>query len=97
MKKSSLALISSPAIFAAILLASAPAHANPSSSLNKDSDSYSSSIVITRTAQSLDSKDISSDDRANILTSDRIGDMAVQKFGCDCMGCRQAVLSLVSK
>ncbi|WP_055074290.1 hypothetical protein [Pseudanabaena sp. 'Roaring Creek'] len=97
MKKSSLALISSPAIFAAILLASSPAKANPYSSSNKDADSYSSSIVITRTAQSLDSKDNSSDDRANILMSDRVGDLAIQKFGCDCMGCRQAAMSILSK
>jgi hypothetical protein len=44
-----------------------------------------------------ESKRQSGEDRTNILTSDRVGDLAIQKFGCDCTGCRQATLSVLSK
>ncbi len=97
MKKSSLALLSSPALLAVFLMASYPAQANTYSSLNKDGDSFSSSVVISRAAQNSDISDQASNDRTNILMSDRVGDLAIQKFGCDCMGCRQAALSLLSK
>ena len=29
------------------------------------------------------------------LMSDTVGDLAVAKFGCDCIGCRNQVLSMV--
>ncbi|MFM7603443.1 MAG: hypothetical protein ACKO7R_19940 [Pseudanabaena sp.] len=56
-----------------------------------------SSVLITRNNPTLDSNSQSPDDRTNILTSDRIGDLVISQRGCDCMGCRQAVLSLFSK
>ncbi len=97
MQKSSLALLSSPALLAAFLLSSNPAQANTPNSVNQDIDTFSQSVVITRANQTNDLNNQAFDDRANILTSDRIGDLAISKLGCDCMGCRQAVLSLFSK
>ncbi|PZO44950.1 MAG: hypothetical protein DCF19_00150 [Pseudanabaena frigida] len=97
MKKSSLTLLSSPALLAAFLLSSNPAQANPNNDVNKDVNSFSTSVVITREDRDSAQNNTALNDRANILTSDRIGDLAISKLGCDCMGCRQAVLSLVSK
>jgi hypothetical protein len=99
MKKSSLALLSSPVLLAAYLLSGSPAQANTNQSKNNNQDGnpYASSVVITRDNPTLDSNSQSQDDRTNILTSDRIGDLAISQRGCDCMGCRQAVLSLFSK
>ncbi len=99
MKKSSLAFLSSPVLLAAYLLSVSPAQANTNQSKNNNQDGnpYASSVVITRDNPTLDSNSQSQDDRTNILTSDRIGDLAISKLGCDCMGCRQAVLSLFSK
>ncbi|WP_126384068.1 hypothetical protein [Pseudanabaena sp. ABRG5-3] len=99
MKKSSSALLISPALLAAYLLSVSPAQANTNENKknNQDSDRYMSSVVITRDNPTLDLSSQSQDDRANVLTSDRIGDLAISERGCDCMGCRQAVLSLFSK
>jgi hypothetical protein len=101
MKKSSLALVSSPALLATFLVSGNPAFANTnsiSSSTNKDPETYAESVVITKTTVETNNQSLSDhSDRANILTSDRVGDLAVQKFGCDCMGCCQATLSLLSK
>ena len=98
MKKSSLALLSSPALLASFLLSVYPAQANTNQSLDvKDSDLYMSSAVITRPAPTPDSNSQSQDDRTNILTSDRIGDLAISQRGCDCMGCRRAVVDLLLK
>ncbi|NMF56750.1 hypothetical protein [Pseudanabaena yagii] len=100
MKKSSLALVSSPALLATFLASGTPALANTSisSSTNKDPDTYTESVVITKTTTESNNQSLSDrNDRSDGLTSDRIGDLAVQKFGCDCMGCRQATLSLLSK
>ena len=101
MKKSSLALLSSPALLATFLVSGNPAFANTnsiSSSTNKDPDTYAESVVITKTTTESNNQSLSDqNDRANVLNSDRVSDLAVQKFGCDCMGCRQATLSLFSK
>jgi hypothetical protein len=99
MKKSSLALLSGPALLAAYLLSVCPVQANTNQSKNnnQDGDPYVSSVVITKDNPTIDSNSRSQDDLTNILTSDRIGDLAISKRGCDCMGCRQAVLSLFSK
>ena len=99
MKKSSLALISSPALLAAFLLSSAPAQANPNSiTINKDADLYTTSVVITNLrTQNADQNTNSPDDRNDVLMSDRIGDLAISKLGCDCMGCRRTVAQLLSK
>ena len=102
MKKSSLALISSPALLAAFLLSSAPAQANPNSiTINKDADLYTTSVVITnlrtQNADSVDQNGKPLDDRNDVLMSDRIGDLAISKLGCDCMGCRRTVAQLFSK
>lgn len=99
MKKSSLSLLSGPALLAACLLSVSPAQANTNEGKknNQDGDPYVSSVVITRDNPTLDSNSQSQDDRTNVLTSDRIGDLAISKRGCDCMGCRQSVLSLFSK
>ena len=99
MKKSSLAAITSPALLASFLLSVYPAQANTNQSINtnQDGDPYISSVVITKNNDINESKRQSGDDRTNILTSDRVGDRAISERGCDCMGCRQAVLSLFSK
>lgn len=98
MKKSSLAILSSPALLASFLLSVYPAQANTNQSLDiKDGDLYMSSVVITKPTPTTDSNSQYQDDRANILTSDRIGDLAISQRGCDCMGCRQEVMSLLSK
>ena len=99
MKKSSLALLSSPALLASFLLSVYPAQADTiqSNIINQDDNRYVSSIVITKTNQTTDSNNQSQDDRTNILTSDRIGDLAISQRGCDCMGCRQEVMSLLPK
>lgn len=99
MKKSSLAAITSPALLASFLLSVYPAQANTNQSINtnQDGDPYISSVVITKNNDNNESKRQSGDDRTNILTSDRVGDLAIQKFGCDCTGCRQATLSVLSK
>jgi hypothetical protein len=99
MKKSSLAFLSSPALLAAYLLSVSPTYANTNESKknNQDGDPYVSTVVITRDNPTLDLNSQSEDDRTNVLTSDRIGDLAISNRGCDCMGCRQAVLSLFSK
>lgn len=101
MKKSSLALLSSPALLATFLVSGNPAFANTnsiSSSTNKDPDTYAESVVITKTTTESNNQSlVDRNDRTNILTSDRIGDLAINKLGCDCMGCRQVVLSLFSK
>ncbi|GBO55809.1 hypothetical protein APA_3959 [Pseudanabaena sp. lw0831] len=95
MKKSSLALLSSPALLASFLLSVYPAQANTNQSLDiKDSDLYMSSVVITKPAPTPDSNSQSQDDRTNILTSDRIGDLAISQRGCDCMGCRRSVVDV---
>ena len=101
MKKSSLAFLSSPALLAAYLLSVSPTYANTNESKknNQDGDPYVSTVVITRDNPTLDlnSQSQAQDDRTNVLTSDRIGDLAISNRGCDCMGCRQSVLSLFSK
>ena len=97
MKKSSLALLSSPALLASFLLSVSPSQANTNQSINinQDSDPYISSVEITKTNQAPDLNSQSLDDRNNILTSDRISDLAISLRGCDCMGCRNAVMSLL--
>ena len=97
MKKSSLAILSSPALLASFLLSVYPAQADTiqSNIINQDDNRYVSSVVITKTNQSTDSNSKSQDDRTNILTSDRIGDLAISKMRCDCMGCRRAVVDLL--
>jgi hypothetical protein len=100
MKKSSLALVSSPALLATFLASGTPALANTSISSNviKDPDIYAESVLITKTTTESNNQSPSDrNDLTNILTSDRIGDLAISERGCDCMGCRQAVLSLFSK
>lgn len=100
MKKLSLALVSSPALLATFLASGTPALANTSisSSISKEPDIYAESVVITKTTTESNNQSLSDrTDRTNVLTSDRVGDLAVQKFGCDCMGCRQATLSVLSK
>ncbi len=97
MKKSSVAFLSSPALLAAFLLSTSPAQANPNNGVNKDVDSFTTSVEITRTPPTADLNSQALDDRTNILLSDRIGDLAVSRLGCDCMGCRQTALSLFSK
>lgn len=99
MKKSSLALLSSPALLASFLLSVYPAQADTiqSNITNQDDNLYMSSVVITKTNQATNSNSQSLDDRTNILTSDRVGDLAISNLGCDCMGCRQAVTSLLTK
>ncbi|BBC25006.1 hypothetical protein ABRG53_2749 [Pseudanabaena sp. ABRG5-3] len=101
MKKSSLALVSSPALLATFLVSGNPAFANTnsvSSSTNKAPDTYTESVVITKTTVETNNQFLSDrNDRANVLTSDRVGDLAISKLGCDCKGCRQVVLSLFSK
>jgi hypothetical protein len=96
MKKSSLALLSSPALLASFLLSVYPAQADTilSNIINQDDNRYVSSVVITKTNQTNDSNSQSQDDRTNILTSDHIGDLAISKMRCDCMGCRRAVVDL---
>ena len=99
MKKSSLAAITSPALLASFLLSVYPAQANTNQDINtyEDGEPYISSVVITKNNDINESKRQSGDDRTNILTSDRVGDLAIQKFGCDCTGWRQATLSVLSK
>jgi len=95
MKKLSIALLGSPALLATFLLSSSPVQAESNSKTNKDVDSVTTSVVITRTVTEQNNQSL--DDQANILISDRVGDIAIQRFGCDCMGCRQAALQLFSK
>ena len=104
MKKSSIALISSPVLLAAFLFSSASAQANPDSiTISKDPHLYTTSVVITNLRiqnadqQNADQNIKPLDDRNDILMSDRIGDLAISKLGCDCMGCRQTVAQLFSK
>ncbi|MCX5934339.1 MAG: hypothetical protein NTU99_06045 [Pseudanabaena sp. LacPavin_0818_WC45_MAG_42_6] len=99
MKKSSLAAITSPALLASFLLSVYPAQANTNQDINtyEDGEPYISSVVITKNNDTTESNRQSGEDRTNILTSDRVGDLAIQKFGCDCTGCRQATLSVLSK
>ncbi|MFM7602715.1 MAG: hypothetical protein ACKO7R_16215 [Pseudanabaena sp.] len=104
MKKLSLATITSPALLASFLLSVYPAQADTKQSINtnENGEPYISSVVITKVVitnnnPATKSNRQSGEDRTNILTSDRVGDLAINKFGCDCMGCRQAVLSLFSK
>jgi hypothetical protein len=47
--------------------------------------------------QNVDQNGKPPDDRNDVLMSDRIGDLAVSKLGCDCMGCRQTVAQLFAK
>ena len=67
MKKSSLAVLSSPALLAAYLLSVSPAQANTNQikNNNQDGDPYVSSVVITRDSPNLDSNSQSEDDRTN--------------------------------
>lgn len=98
MKKFSLALLCSPALLAAFLVSGNPVLANSvSSSDNKDTETYTESVVITKTIIETNQSLTDLNDRTNILTSDRVGDLAISKLGCDCMACRQVVLSLLSK
>ena len=97
MKKSSVAFLSSPALLAAFLLSTSPAQANTNNGVNKDVDSFTTSVEITRNPQTNDLNNQALDDRTNVLLSDRIGDLAISRLGCDCMGCRQTALALFSK
>lgn len=37
-----------------------------------------------------------SPDEQSINNDDRIGDLAISKFGCDCAGCRRAIAQVLS-
>jgi hypothetical protein len=108
MKKSSFALLLSiPALLATFLMSGNAVSANTLNDLvsnnsvnslaSKDANAYLTSIVIERSPNSDASSQKSFDDRTNILMSDRIGDLAISKLGCDCMGCRQTALTFLSK
>jgi hypothetical protein len=99
MKKSSLAIATTPALLASFLLSAYPAQANTNQRINtnQDGEPYISSVVITKDNDNSGSNRQDNDDRTNILNSDRVGDLAIIQRGCDCKGCRQAVLSLFSK
>jgi len=79
------------------LLSSNPAQANTINSVNQDADAFITSVTITRANQTNSLNSQSLNERTNILTSDYIGDLAIIKQGCDCMGCRQTVLSTFLK
>lgn len=92
MTKTSLAFLSSPALLAAFLLSCYPAQANTNKILvNQDADLFLDSVVIKRETPLTNPTNQDSEERYNLLTSDFIGDLAINKLGCDCMGCRRTV------
>lgn len=109
MKKSFFALLLSiPALLVTFLMSGNAVSANTLNNLvinnnsvnsfvSKDANAYLTSIVIERSSNSDTNSQKSLDDHTNILMSDRIGDLAMSKLGCDCMGCRQTALTFLSK
>jgi hypothetical protein len=92
MKKFALVLLTSPMFLAFMLLGNASAHAGQQSSqIDTPADT---SIVITRSA---DPSVYQTDDQNALLYSDRVGDLAIAKLGCDCMGCRNVVMQMVGQ
>jgi hypothetical protein len=92
MKKFALVLLTSPMFLTFILLGNSPANAGQLS--NQIDPASDTSIVITRSA---DPSTLQADEQNALLYSDRVGDLAIAKLGCDCMGCRNVVMQMVGQ
>ncbi|MEE3716077.1 hypothetical protein V2H45_04865 [Tumidithrix elongata RA019] len=91
-KKIALVLLASPMFLTFMLLGNSSAHAGQlSSQIDPASDT---SIVITR---SVDPSTSQANEQNTLLYSDRVGDLAIAKLGCDCAGCRNVVIQMVGQ
>jgi hypothetical protein len=72
-----------------IITATQPVSAGPLNSVQY--------VEITKSGspQGLNLNPISPDEQS-LNNDDRIGDLAISKFGCDCAGCRRAIAQMLS-
>lgn len=84
MKKILLTLLMSASALSILLLASNVSGAS--------AETYNASRIDSTLSQSQENPQAALQDPLN---SDRIGDLAVAKFGCDCASCRRSVAQMI--